>query len=91
MGLPKVELPTDKVEIDGEMVEVRGLSRTEFLGLSKRAAGDVEIAEVGALVLGCGVTEEEAAEWRATTPAGDVGRVLDRISELSGMGENQGK
>lgn len=91
MGLPIVEMPTDEVDIQGTKVPVRGLSRSEFVDLTKRADGDAEVAEIGALALGAGVSEEEAEAWRDSAPCGDVGRLLDRISELSGMGDNQGK
>ena len=90
--LPKIELPTDVVDLHGTKVEVRGLSRSEFLHMAKEAEGDVETAEILALAAGAGCTVEEAKEWRENSPSGDVGKVLDRISELSGMSaEQQGK
>lgn len=91
MSLPKVEMPKDEVDVQGNKVPVRGLSRAEFLKISQDSDGDVESAEIACLALGAGVSADEAKEWRENAPAGDVGRVLDRIAELSGVGTDQGE
>lgn len=84
MGLPKIALPKDEVDLDGTKVPVRGLSRAEVLEMGTYGE-DISKAETIALMYGCGVTEEEAQQWREDTPADAVGLVLDRIVELSGL------
>lgn len=84
MALPKIEMPKDEVDVQGTKVPVRGLSRAEVLEMHG-CDGDLNKAEVVALVHGAGVTQEEAQDWRENTPADLVGLVLDRIVELSGL------
>lgn len=83
-----VPMPTDTVKVGDGKVEVRGLSRAEYVHLNTYA-GNPEAAEAFVLACGTGVTEEEAAAWLAVTPKVPAGRVLDRIAELSG--EDEGK
>lgn len=85
MSLPKVELPTGEVDIQGTKVPVRGLSRVEVLEMGQHE-DDIGKAEAIALMYGAGVTLEEAQSWRENTPADQVGIVLDKIVELSGLG-----
>lgn len=90
MGLPVVPLPRDTVEVAGERVEVRGLSRSEvtrFAGL----ASDYDAAETFLLACGCDVTTEEANLWRDSVPASAVDPVVARIGQLSGLGEGASK
>lgn len=86
--LPVRPLPTDEVTIDGQTITVRGLSRAAALklttGFTKETADD---AEVFILVQGTGVTEEHAREWRASVDATTAGLVIDRIIELSALGD----
>jgi len=90
VSLPVVPLPTDIVSVGGAEVKVRGLSRSETIRLQD-FAGNMDGAENHVLACGVGVTEDEAAEWRANTPP-DVARiVLDRICELSGLDEGAQK
>lgn len=86
MGLPKVALPTDIIEVAGEKVEVRGLSRSEVLKLSEYN-GDPDAAENYILAIGANVSIEEATDWRNSVPADVVSPILERIVQLSGLDE----
>ena len=86
MTLPAVALPTGTVEVAGVAVAVRGLSRSEAIQLSTLGS-DLEAAENFLLATGTGVTAEEAKAWRDSTPPEVVGPVVDRIVELSGLGD----
>ena len=90
MALPKVSLPTDTVYVDGNKVEVRGLSRAEAMKLPT-FAGDMDEAEAYILSVGAGVSIEDAKAWREDSPADAVGIVVDRIVELSGLDEGAQK
>lgn len=83
-----VPMPTDTVKVGDGKVEVRGLSRAEYVHLNTYA-DDPEAAEAFVLACGTGLSEEEAAAWLAATPTVAAGHVLDRIAELSG--EDEGK
>lgn len=91
MGLPLIPLPRDTVEVAGEKVEVRGLSRAEALKISTVYEGDLDAAETYLLSVGAEVPFEEAKEWRYAAPAAEVGRLVDRIVELSGLSPEAGK
>lgn len=86
MGLPRVELPTAVVAVAGVDVPVRGLSRAEVAHLNT-FDGDLDLAETYILARGADIDEGEAKEWRASTPAAVAGTVIDRIVELSGLGD----
>jgi len=85
-----VPLPTDVVCVAGAEIKVRGLSRAEALKI-QTFTGDLDGAENHIVACGVGVTEEEAAEWRAATPPDVAGAVVDRICELSGLVEGAQK
>lgn len=86
MALPKSVLPVKEIELsDGAKVSVRGLSRGEFVDIAKRADGDPVEAEKLVLAVGTDTPEDEAREWYDNSLTGDVGLVVELISELSGM------
>lgn len=86
MALPKVALPTETLTIDGQEVPVRGLSRKEVLALSE-LKDTPEKADVLAVAWGCGVTEDEAAEWLDSSPSNVTIQVVGKVMELSGLGD----
>lgn len=93
MSLPTIPLPTRVIDLGGGAeVTIRGLSRAEARHLSTAfkdgsESGDVDGAEVWLLVTVLGVSDAEAQLWREQTDAVTVGKVVDGIIELSGMGE----
>lgn len=90
MGLPSIPLPKDIVEVGGDKVEVRGLSRAEVIKL-QTFNGDMDAVENFVLSCGTGVSEDEAKEWRGAVPADEAGNLIDRIVELSGLTEGASK
>lgn len=90
MGLPVVPLPKSTVEVAGVAVEVRGLSRAEAMRLPSFHE-DPDAGETFVLARGTGITEAEAADWRASSPVDVVGAVVDEILRLSGLGDEVSK
>lgn len=92
MTLPAVPLPRDKVDVHGEQVAVRGMSRLEVARLATGVfAGKNDDAEIFVLSCGADIPEEEAREWLGSVHADVAGPVLDRICELSGLDEGAQK
>jgi hypothetical protein len=95
MTLPVKALPSETLDIEGQKVLVRGLSRTEAMhfttGFTEEAMPGVLVeeranaAEVYLLVKGVGVTEAEAEEWRNTTDLETVGFIVEKVVELSAL------
>lgn len=84
--LPIKPLPRASVEIEGQPVEVRGLSRSEALHLSTRFTQDTaDEAEVYILTCGTGVSADEARAFLSQTDATTAGLLIDKIIELSGI------
>lgn len=92
MSLPVTKLPTDTVTVDGQSVEVRGLSRAEAYKLATGIfKDDPDAGEVYILTCGTGASEDEVKAWRETTDMVTAGVVVDRILALSGMSGSDGK
>lgn len=85
MPLPINPLPTDSVEIAGQRVEIRSLSRAQALRL-REFVGREDEAEVFLLVCGTGCTEDEARAFREGNDATTAGVLVDAIIAVSGMG-----
>jgi hypothetical protein len=83
--LPSVPLPTDSVEIDGQEIKFRSLSRSEALKLTTQFTEDADGAEIFLLTCGVGVSEEEAIAWRNATDPLTAGKVIDGIIILTGL------
>jgi hypothetical protein len=84
MALPVVQLPNDSLEIGGERVEYRSLSRSEALKVHSYVGNEDE-AENFILSCGVGCTVDEARAWRASTDLKTAGLLVDSILVLSGM------
>jgi hypothetical protein len=87
-------MPTDEVEIPGVgTVTVRGLSRGEVFAIRKVANGDqdVERKTLARAMVEPEFTEDEAGQWQAASPAGELEPVTKRIQELSGLAEGADK
>jgi len=91
MALPKSNLPTRTLVVDGQEFEVRGLSRSEAMRLTTEFENAPDPAETFVVSCGAGVSIEEADEWRSTTDITTVGMVVDTIIELSGLLDKGGK
>jgi hypothetical protein len=85
---------------DGETVTVRGLSRNEadrVAAAEKTVERDVSPkVKQDAVMISIGLVDpvlsvDEVIDWFDDAPAGDIKAIAQRIAELSGMGEGQGK
>lgn len=85
MALPKVAIARDQVEIGGQTVDFRALTRAEALKVGTAYKDDPDSAE--SFILACGVdcTIEEARTWRNSTPMSEAGKLIDGIIVLSGL------
>lgn len=88
--LPEIALPKTMVEVGGQSVEVRGLSRSEAMSLAK-FKDDPDAAEDFILSCATGETLADIASWRAATPADAVGELIDAVLTLSGLTEGAQK
>lgn len=83
--LPVPGLGTGSVEIAGEAVAFHSLSRDDVVSLAA-LADDPNAAEVLILSRACGISEDEAREWRTLVDADTASVLLDAIAEVSGLG-----
>lgn len=91
-----LELPSDDHELgDGTLVRVRALSRAEVLRIQtvgKDKPLELERLTVAAGMLIPRMTPEQVAVWQGNDPAGgDIGKVMEKIRDLSGLGEGAAK
>lgn len=92
MGLPTVPVPRETVEVaEGITVEVRGLSHGEATNVGQLDAGDLDTQATLVIAYGTDTPTDEVKAWRRVTPRAAVDLVLNKIVELSGMGEEAGK
>lgn len=88
MALPTPpEIPREKVEVFGEQVEIRALTRAEALAV--RGEGELDLAEMMARIIAGGTDTplEDVRAWLARVPSNepDIDRLFARISEMSGV------
>lgn len=82
----------DTVPTAAGPVKVRGLSRLEVLDLGGRGKVDFERRLLALGVVDPALSEDQVAAWQAIPGrAGEIGRVSNRITELSGIGEGAAK
>ncbi len=90
----KAAVPEAEVDIPGEgTVRVRGLTRTEVLGL-QGLASDQAALERRIIALGLVDPELSAADvdaWYDTAPAGHTDLIVNKVSDLSGITEGAAK
>lgn len=88
MTLPALPTRSEVVEVDGQDVKVRGLTRHEaFLVQRITADGDIEGAEVQILAAGTDTPPEEVRAWYQGASNEQVGVLVDAVVRLSGLGE----
>lgn len=83
MGLPKTSLPTQVVQVAGQDVQIRGMSRAEV----HKIGTDLEAAEAVVISFACDVTVEEAQAWLGSTSADDAQVLIEAVIALSGLGD----
>jgi hypothetical protein len=92
MGLPTGGLPREKVTLpDGQEVEVRGLNREEALKVSEIDTDDVVAWEKWLLTHGTDTPFKKTEAWYAQAGTRMVLPLVNKILELSGMGNDSGK
>lgn len=92
MSLPKFPARRETVEIDGEFIAIRSLTRHEQAQFQKMVAAGVEWDELEMAVIAAGTeTElEEVRDWYRATPGDVAERLSTAIRVLSGLdGEAQ--
>lgn len=84
MSLPKGRIDTVKVELSGGEQEVRGLTISQ-----SRIAGNLDGEEsiAAAICFATGTPKDEVVAWLAEAPAGDVTKLLNAISDVSGLSQ----
>jgi hypothetical protein len=80
---PAVE--TFEVEVLGQTVNVRPLTRTEALSLTGEGPLDVAEAESKIIAYATNTPLEDVRAWLAAVPAGAVQPLVERITEVSGL------
>lgn len=80
---------------DGTWVRIRALSRAQVLRLQtvgKDKALELERQTVAAGLVEPRMTVEQVAVWQGNDPAGgDIGRLMEAIRDLSGLGPGAAK
>lgn len=91
--LLKPRIGEGSVEIDGiGTIRVRGLSRGEVF-MTQQAKG-TEAMERKIVALGMvdpPMNEDDVKQWQRNSPAGELEIVVDKIRQLSGLGEGADK
>jgi hypothetical protein len=96
LSLPTIAPQTAVVELEGgHSVSVRGLSRGEALemaavgnALADGGTDGLAEGEIQLLAYGTDTPLDEVRQWYATAPSVAVKPILDKILEISGLGEN---
>jgi hypothetical protein len=84
MSLPNLPLAAATLEVEGQTVSYRSLSRAQALKLSDYM-GNMEAQDNFVIACGFGVSEDEARTWRDSTSFENVQKFTDAILELSGL------
>lgn len=85
MALPVVALPTETIEVNGESITIRGLSRGEVIQIGTVGAKDMVEGECLALAAALGAPIDDVRAWYATAPFPVVQLLAGKIAELSGL------
>jgi hypothetical protein len=92
MSLPKLSIPTGTVTVEGQTLQVRGLTRGENAYISTLIdAQRIEDAEVYILSKGTDTELGECEEWYANTSNRVVEAVLNEIGALTRLSEGATK
>jgi hypothetical protein len=90
MALPVKPLGTATVEIAGEVVEYRSMSRAQALVMDGYRGREDE-AEIWVLMCGTGCSEDEAKAFRESNDTDTAGLLIDGILILSGLATDSPK
>lgn len=84
MGLPVISSGTAEIEIDGQTVTLRSLTRGEVLAIGE-FEDDLPEVEARMLAYATDTPLEDAKSWYASVPQWAVGPLIEKIAELSGV------
>lgn len=84
MPLPVKPLPESSVEVNGERVDFRSLSRAEAMKLQDYRGREDE-AEIMVVSWATSISADEVAAFRESTPAKVFGVLTDAILVFSGL------
>lgn len=90
-------LPRDTVDIEGVgAVTVRGLSRFELMlagkgDVEKEDPAKVEQRMLAMAMVDPEMSEEDIVRWQKASPAGEMNSVVEKMNELSGIGNGAAK
>lgn len=82
MPLPTISLPRDTVDIDGQQIQLRGLSRGEVLSVKTETPAEMEVQ---LLAFGLDMNSEEVKAWYDATPSSAVQKLVEKVMALSGL------
>lgn len=85
MSLPKVYVPTETIDIAGQIFEVRVVTRAEAFRFQSMIESDVPKDELEIAVIGAATDTptEEVREWYGSTPAWAVQELIAAIQRIS--------
>lgn len=83
----------EEIPIDGVgVIKVRALSRDEMLGVdSEQPALKIERFVLSRTMVDPEMSEQDIADWQAASGAGEIGKVMDKVYEMSGIARGQAK
>lgn len=85
--IPRSNIPTEKVELSGGSVEVRGLTVNQMEAVRKLTGAGQNILSIA---YSTGFPHDDVREWYHSdeTSAADVGILCDAIARLAGLGQD---
>lgn len=92
MSLPKFPARRETIEIEGEFIPIRSLTRAEAAAFQKMVAADSPWDELEMAVIAAGTDTdlEEVRDWYKATPGDVAERISTAIRQLSRLdGEAQ--
>lgn len=84
MTLPKFAPPTASLIIEDQKIEVRGLTRSEAMGIHERS-NDPDKAEAYILSKGLDTPLAAVDAWRKEVASQAVEEIVNKILELTGL------
>lgn len=93
MSLPKFHAPRDTVQIEDELIEIRGLTRAEAARCQRLAEETKNWAELEIAVIAAGTdsTVDETRDWYGTVPSHVAEDLFNAIRVLSRIEEGASK
>ena len=93
MSLPKFPTRRETIEIDGEFISLRSLTRAESARFQKAGAAGIawDDLEMEVIAAASETPLDEVREWYETVPPDVVETITDAIRRLSGLTEEAQK